>query len=222
MKNPEKIKTMFDNIALKYDFMNNIISFGLHKLIKKCAVKKLDITPESKAVDLCCGTGDISKLLANNFCIKEVIGVDFSGKMLEIAKRKNFDKKIKYINADCTNLPFCDDCFDIVTMFFGLRNIEDKDKAVAEIRRVMKNNGQFLYMDFANGNKIFDFIFDKITPFIANILTKNKDAYEYLINSKKKFLTPKELEKFINNKGLVLKKEYYFLFSTITVQVYSK
>ena len=222
MKNPKKIKKMFDEIASKYDFMNNIISFGLHKIIKKRAVKKLNIKPDSKAVDLCCGTGDISKLLAKNPYINEVTGVDFSDKMLEFARINNPDKKIKYINADCTKLPFEDTSFDIATMFFGLRNIENKDMAINEVNRILKNGGQFLYMDFAKGNKFFDLIFDMYTPFIANIFTKNKSAYEYLVNSKKTFFAPKELEKFISKKGFNLKREYYFLFSTIIVQIYEK
>ena len=88
-KSPENIKKMFNEIAPKYDFMNNIISFGLHHIVKKIAVNKLTLKNDAAALDLCCGTGDISKILANKKWIKKVTGIDFSTTMLEIAKKKN-------------------------------------------------------------------------------------------------------------------------------------
>ena len=88
MLQPDKIKTLFDNIAPKYDFMNNIISLGTHFFIKKCAINKLKLANEVKVLDLCCGTGDITKLLADKKETQNVIGVDFSENMLELAKSK--------------------------------------------------------------------------------------------------------------------------------------
>ena len=221
-KSPEKIRKMFDKTAPKYDFMNNIISLGLHNFIKKKAVDKLNLKNDTNALDLCCGTGDIAKILAIKKEIKSVTGVDFSEKMLEAANKKNSHSKIKYINADCTNLPCEDNSFDIVTIFFGLRNIENTDKVISEIYRVLAPNGQVLHLDFKNRNIFFDFLFDKFTPFLAKIFTKNSEAYEYLVKSKKEFYSPEELEKLFLNHNLKQKNAYSFLFSTIIAQVFEK
>ena len=219
---PEKIKKMFDEIAPKYDFMNNVISFGLHKLIKKSAVNKLDLKNGAKVLDLCCGTGDISKLLADKKEVEKVIGVDFSLKMLELSAIKNSHKKIEYINADCLNLPFEDNSFDAVTIFFGLRNIPDKEKAINEIYRVLKPEGQVLHLDFQNGNRFFDFLFNFFAPLFAKIFTKTSDAYKYLVKTKQRFYKPDELKEVFALHNLNEKAEYSFLFSTISAQVFIK
>ena len=124
-KNPEKIKKLFNEISSYYDNMNNIISFGLHKVIKTSAIKLLDIKKNSIILDLCCGTGDITKIVNKYFKSSKVIGVDSSNKMLEKAKIKNPDNL--FIEADCTCLPFKDNEFDYVVISFGLRNIENRE-----------------------------------------------------------------------------------------------
>src|SRR5574344_96750 len=121
MDDKNKIQNMFDTLAPKYDFMNNIISFGLHKIIKKICIKKINAS--GNALDLCCGTGDISKLLNENKNITNVIGFDFSQSMIDIANLKNKTSKITYQKGDCTQLPFDDNSLDICTISFGLRNI---------------------------------------------------------------------------------------------------
>lgn len=220
MSNKDKIKNMFNEVAPKYDFMNNIISFGLHKIVKESALKKLQILPDSKALDLCCGTGDISKLLSKSTYIKEITGVDFSGKMLEIAQTKNSDNKIKYINADCTNLPFEDNTFDIAVMFFGLRNIDDKDSALKEIRRILKKNAQFLFVDFINGKSKLNFLYNFWVKFSAYLFNADKSAYKYLIGSKEEFIFSKEMQDlFIKNKlEKIFDKRIFF--SNIIIQIY--
>ena len=220
MNNQNKIKNMFNEISSKYDFMNSIISFGLHKIVKKYAIKKLKIEPESNAVDLCCGTGDISKLLAKNSYIKEVIGIDFSDKMLEIARAKNSDEKIKYINADCLKVPFEDSTFDLATMFFGLRNIEDKDLVLKEVRRVLKNDGQFLLVDFISEKSMPGFLYNFWVKFSAFMFRANKSAYEYLISSKEKFTFSKDLKSLFTENKLEKIFEKRILFSNLIIQIY--
>lgn len=218
-KSPEKIYTMFSVISDRYDFFNNVMSFGIHILVKLLCIKLLSIKSHDKVLDLCAGTGDLARLIKKQQPKSIVTGVDFSEKMLEIAKNKGED--INYIQADATNLPFLDNEFDFVTMGFGLRNIQNAEKAVGEVYRVLKPNGKFLHLDFGNKN-LFSRIFDKITLIITKIFSKNPSAYEYLIKSKQLFLTPEDLIKDFENKGFRLVKRKDFCFGIISCQILRK
>ena len=125
-KTPENIRSLFNEIAGKYDFMNNLISFGLHKSIKEKSVKLLDLKPHSKVLDACCGTGDIIEIIKKIQPLAEVTGLDFSGKMLEIAGKRI--ENINFVQSDVTKLDFPDNNFDFVTMAFGHRNIQNPEK----------------------------------------------------------------------------------------------
>ena len=218
-KSPEKIQKMFDEISEKYDFLNNLMSFGTQIFIKKDCINQLSVEKPCKILDLCCGTGDLTRILRRKYKYAEVFGTDFSEKMLEIAKTKN--NKIEYLQSDVTNLPFEDNSFDIVTIGFGLRNIKDFDGALKEIYRVLKPNGEFLHLDFGEKN-IFNKIFDKITPNLIKIFTKNNEAYSYLIQSKQEFFAPNELIKKFENKGFEFVKRKDYLFKAISCQIMTK
>ncbi len=215
-KNPQKIKEMFNSIAKDYDFNNNIISFGLHKTIKKLAINYFNIN--GKCLDLCTGTGDIAGFLKNNGA--EVIGLDFSTKMLEIARKKH--PKIQFVEGDCTNLPFENNSFDVVTISFGLRNIENYDKALDEINRVLKPNGKFLHLDFAKKNVIANLVYDLIIPKLVKIFYKNELPYEYLVQSKKLFFNEKELIKLFENHKFKIISKKDFLLGAISCQLCQK
>ena len=113
------IKSLFNKISQKYDFMNNIISFGMHKNVKLTSIKALKIEPNSKVLDLCCGSGDLGRIIKKIQPSCDVIGVDFSPKMLEIARLKN--PNITYWEIDATDLPFEKNSFDYIVMGFGLQ-----------------------------------------------------------------------------------------------------
>lgn len=218
-KTPEKIKKMFDKIAFKYDFINNIMSLNTQYKIKQKCIELLNINTGNNILDLCCGTGDLA-ILANKIQPQcHITGVDFSEKMLEIAKRKS--DKIHFLQADATNLPFEDNTFDIVTMGFGLRNIQNAEKTIEEVQRVLKPDGKFLHLDFGEKN-ILSKIYDFFVPLISKTFTNNELAYSYLIESKKIFPTPKELIKDFENKGFKLNKRKDFLFGVISAQIMSK
>ena len=160
------IKSLFNRISNKYDFMNFIISFGTHIFIKKEAIKNLEIKQNSKVLDLCCGSGDLGKIIKKYHPTCDVVGVDFSSKMLEIARQKNPD--ITYWEMDATNLPFEKNSFDYIVMGFGLRNIPEKNKSLEEVYRILKNNGKFLHLDFGEQNSLSK-IYDNIVIFLAKI-----------------------------------------------------
>ena len=218
-KTPDTIHTMFNVISSEYDFMNNIISFGMHNYIKSECIKSLDIKPHDIVLDLCCGTGDLAGLVKKYQPNTDVCGIDISENMIKIAKNKY--KNIQFFQGDITNLPYKDNYFDIVTFGFGLRNILNAEKAVEEIYRILKPNGIFLHIDFGNKN-FANKIYDKITPFLASNFTKNKSAYNYLIKSKEIFPEPKDLIKDFESKGFKIIKRKDYIFNVISSQVLTK
>lgn len=218
-KNPQKIKEMFNAIAAQYDRNNAIISLGTHRLVKYLSVKNLEISNGCKILDECCGTGDFVKFL---HCVNpnaDITGADFSEKMLNIAKKKA--PYANYVQSDCTELPFENENFDIVTMGFGLRNIEDYNKALDETGRVLKKGGLFLHLDF--GQKNFSSkIFDLIVPPLIKIFYGKKLPYEYLLRSKSEFFTPENLIELFEKHGFKLKCRKDFLFGVISMQIMEK
>ncbi len=218
-KNPDDIKNMFNKIASHYDANNNFISLGLHKIIKKKAVKELIIKNNMRVLDECCGTGDISGYLRRQNKYIDITGIDFSEKMIQIARKKYPD--ITFLEGNCTHLPFLNNSFDIVTMSFGLRNIENYKAAIKESFRVLEDGGQLMHLDFGEKNfisKIFDFIASKL----IRLFYGNKIPYEYLVKSKKEFFTPENLIREFESEGFILKKRKDYLFGVISMQIFKK
>ncbi len=219
-KTPEKISEMFNEISKSYDKNNNIISFGLHKKIKKSAIGLLDFSDNIKILDLCCGTGDVTEILANTKYTLDICGIDFSKDMISVAQKRFPKLKFKY--GDATTMPdYKNSSVDIITMAFGLRNINDRQAAIKESYRVLKNGGQFLHLDFGYKN-IFSVIFNLIAITAIKLLYGNTLPYKYLIQSKKEFPEPEELIKEFEREGFKLKKKKDFLFGVISAQVYGK
>lgn len=213
------VKNLFNKISNKYDFMNNVISFGMHKFVKFVAIKELKIEPNSKVLDLCCGSGDLGAIIKKNQPSCDVIGVDFSPKMLENARLKN--PNITYWEMDATDLPFEKNSFDYIVMGFGLRNIPEKNKALEQVHRILKTNGKFLHLDFGEKN-IFSKIYDNIILFLARIFLKNIKEYKYLVLSKKNFLTPDELIDLFKFNRLDCIKQKSLCFNIISFQIMKK
>lgn len=218
-KTPDSIHTMFNMIANKYDFVNNAMSFGTQNYVKYSAIKMLNINPHDNVIDLCCGTGNLSgiiKKLSPHAC---VTGIDFSEKMLSIAKTKHPD--ICFMQGDVTNLPYEDNFFDFAVMGFGLRNILNAEKAVEEVYRILKPNGKFLHLDFGRKN-FASKIYDIMTPLLIRLFTENAQAYSYLIKSKQEFPPPEDLIKDFESKGFKLVERKDFLCGVISAQVLVK
>jgi len=218
-KNPDKIREMFNDISAYYDKMNNFISCGTHYIIKNLIVKKLNIKPNTKVLDLCCGTGDIPQIISKIYPECKVFGLDFSPEMLKLAKLKQ--PKGIYILGDCTNLPFKENEFDYITICFGLRNIQNRQKALQEIYRVLVPGGKFLHLDFGIHNYAFK-LFEYFVPLITKIFKANSEHYKYLINSAKNFPQPQSLIKEFQNQGFRPVKKYDYLFGTISAQIMQK
>lgn len=218
-KSPQSIHTMFNMLAQKYDLINNIMSFGTQLRVKSACIKSLDIKPHDNVLDLCCGTGDLAGLTKKIQSEACVTGIDFSENMIDIAKDKY--PNVQFFQGDATSLPYEDNTFDIVTMGFGLRNIQNAEKAVEEVYRILKPNGKFLHLDFGEKNLISK-IYDKLTPLIVSRFTDNSPAYSYLIKSRQIFPVPSELIKDFESKGFKLYKRKDYLFGVISSQVMVK
>ena len=221
-KSPEIIQKMFNSIAKRYDFNNNLISLGMHKKIKELSLKNLTIKENSKILDLCTGTGDIALYLKKKSPSSDITAIDFSYEMLSVAKSKNKKADIKFLQADCTSLPFDDNSFDLCTISFGLRNIENQDAAIKEIYRVLKKDGIFMHLDFGKSSNFADKFFDLLTPILVKIFYKNSIPYNYLIESKKTFKSPCELIKTFENYNFKFERKQDFLFGIISSQIMKK
>jgi demethylmenaquinone methyltransferase/2-methoxy-6-polyprenyl-1,4-benzoquinol methylase len=182
-----KIQEMFDAIAKQYDLLNTLLSLGLHKLWKKQIAKDIIFKDRCKLLDIASGTGDIALLLKKKHGDRvDIIGLDFSAEMIEIAKCKSqkSNLKIKFIVADATNIPYPDNYFDYVTIAFGIRNIPEINKCLNEISRVLKSNGKLIILEFGKPSKPFYYfykVYNKlIIPFFGLLISRNISAYKYL------------------------------------------
>lgn len=223
---PEFVREMFNSLARQYDFLNNIISFGSHKFIKKQAIKKLNIKEKAVILDLCTGTGDISFTLSQIYPNATIKAVDYSAKMLNIAKEKNKDfSNIDFIEADALNLPFEDSYFDVVFISFGLRNLASINQGLLEINRVLKSNGFLSILDVGKPNRflrpIFKIYFNVLMPFIARLFCKNNEysPYEYLAFSSENYPEQAKIIKVLEENRFKEVLNYNYLFGAIAQQV---
>ena len=223
--NTEYVHEMFDDLAADYDLMNNIISFGRHKLIKKRVIKNVPIKSGMNILDVCTGTGDIPLFISEKFSDSvKVTGVDFSEKMLEIAKKRNIKyKNIEFLSADALNLPFDDEAFDVVFISFGLRNLADLKKGISELKRVTKKNGYVVNLDMGKPKGILGYIFRLyffgIVPLLGKLIHGSSDPYSYLPESCENFPAQEELVRLFYEFGFSEVKNYNFAFGALAQQI---
>ena len=222
-----QIEKMFDKISDDYDFLNWIITFNNHKRWKNnilSIAKKLNPT---KALDIATGTADIAiKLGSIPNC--QVVGVDISEQMLNIGRKKirkkNLQKSVSLQNGDAENLNYNDNFFDLITIGFGVRNFQDLEKGLGESFRVLKPNGALIVLETSvPENKIIRLLYSFFTrtyiPLMASIFSKDKSAYNYLLNSAELFPSGNKFSNILKSVGFadVLIKPKLFGSSTIYV-----
>jgi demethylmenaquinone methyltransferase/2-methoxy-6-polyprenyl-1,4-benzoquinol methylase len=227
-KSKEYVYNLFNSIAEKYDFLNDLISLKRHKQIKKSAVKKIPVKSGMKILDVCTGTGDIAIYFSEIYGVKiEIIGVDFSENMLSIAKKRSLNfQNLQFIKGDALNLPFEDESFDVVFISFGLRNLEDIEKGILEMKRVTKPGGYFSSLDMGKPQKpfknIFRLYFFSLVPLWGKIFCKDNSPYKYLPESTKEFPSPDELVKLFYEAGFKEIKNYNYAFGALAQQITKK
>jgi len=184
---------VFHSVAKQYDVMNDLMSFGVHRLWKRFTIDASGVRPGNKVLDLAGGTGDLtakfSKLVGRQ---GKVVLADINSSMLNVGRDKLRDKglvqNIEYVQANAEYLPFEENTFDIVTIAFGLRNVTDKNKALRSIYSVLKPGGRLLVLEFSKPehellNKAYDFYSFNILPKMGAIVAKDGDSYQYLAES---------------------------------------
>lgn len=198
----EEVKEMFDNIARRYDFLNRLLSLGIDVTWRRKAIKFLQPSNPKIILDLATGTGDFA-MEALKLQPKEVIGLDLSNEMMDVGRKKanthNVSSIVSFIQGDSELMPFEDNYFDAITVGFGVRNFENLEKGLLEMKRVLKTGGKIAILEAAKPvNPIlrwtFDIYFQYILPLVGKLLSKDHRAYSYLPESVNAF---PEGEKFV-------------------------
>lgn len=184
---------VFHSVAAKYDVMNDVMSFGIHRLWKRFTIETAAARPGMTVLDLAGGTGDLtarfSELVGEQ---GKVVLADINDSMLKVGRAKLRDRgivgNVNYVQANAEALPFPDNHFDIITIAFGLRNVTDKDAALRSMLRVLKPGGKLLVLEFSKPKhemmrKLYDLYSFKILPKMGDFITQDAGSYEYLAES---------------------------------------
>ena len=193
-----EVRTMFDRIAGVYDLMNTAMTAGMHHRWRQRAAELAELEPGSAALDVCCGTGDLALELSHRVGLEgTVVGCDFSERMLEAATSKAAEcgaANVRFEWADALELPYEDGSFDAATIGFGARNLEDLDRGLGELARVLRPGGRLVILEITQPQRpplsaFFSLWFDRLVPMLGT-LAGDRSAYSYLPESVKRFPPP--------------------------------
>ena len=188
----DMVRGVFDSVASRYDVMNDLMSAGLHRLWKRYTIDQAAIKPGDVVLDLAGGTGDLAREFARKVGKDgHVVLADINAAMLEQGRRRLIDAglsgNVTIAQVDAENLPFEDATFNCITMAFGLRNVTDKDAALASMLRVLKPGGKAMILEFSAPNRAIKPAYDlysfKVLPTLGRLVTKDPDSYQYLAES---------------------------------------
>ncbi|OTP83576.1 bifunctional demethylmenaquinone methyltransferase/2-methoxy-6-polyprenyl-1,4-benzoquinol methylase UbiE [Gilliamella apicola] len=209
----KRVADVFHSVADKYDVMNDLMSFGIHRIWKKITIEYSSVRKGQKVLDLAGGTGDLtakfSQLVGDNGL---VVLADINESMLKVGRDKLRDKglfkNIEYVQANAEELPFADNYFDCITISFGLRNVTDKDKALRSMWRVLKPGGRLLILEFSKPqykilNKAYDLYSFTMLPLMGQIVANDSDSYRYLAESIRMHPNQNTLKKMMEDAGFV-------------------
>lgn len=187
----EMVREMFDDISPKYDLLNHLLSFGIDRGWRKKLVKLLGSRNPATVLDVATGTGDLAIAIAA-LKPQKIVGIDISEKMLEVGRRKitasGLDSLITLRKADAEKIPFSDNSFHAITVAFGVRNYEDLQLGLAEMKRVLRPEGVVMILEFSHPGtfpmkQLYGFYSKYIIPILGRFVSKNNKAYQYLPDS---------------------------------------
>ncbi len=207
----EKVAEVFTSVASKYDIMNDLMSFGIHRLWKRYAISLTGVRAGQHVLDIAGGTGDLSKVFSKEVGrTGKVVLSDINEAMLEVGRER-------LINAGCNNVdfvlanaetlePFEDNAFDLVTISFGLRNVTDKDAALRSMYRVLKPGGRLLVLEFSKPkyeplSKAYDLYSFNALPIMGKLVANDSESYQYLAESIRMHPDQNTLKQMMENAG---------------------
>ncbi len=244
MQNPEKdwfgtrkvsaeektrlVRGVFDSVADKYDMMNDLMSGGVHRLWKDRLIRMIRPRPEWRYLDVAGGTGDIAfRIKKVGKPIEPITVFDLNAEMLTVGRNRAvdkgwLDKDFEWVTGNAENLPFPDESFDVYTIAFGLRNVTRIDTALAEAHRVLKPGGRFLCMEFSRVDepflaKVYDAWSFRAIPRIGQAVTKDRDSYQYLVESIRKFPPQADLVRRMNTAGFTRSRFTNLSFGVVAI-----
>ena len=204
------VKGVFDSVASNYDLMNDVMSFGVHRLWKQYAIDIANVKKGDAILDLASGTGDLIKLYHKKIGNSgRIVSSDINEAMLDEGKRNLINSGvlgIEFVQANAEKLPFEDNSFDLVSIAFGLRNVTDKDKALSEMCRVLKPGGILIVLEFSKTTnpvleKIYDAYSFNLIPKFGSWFAGDEDSYQYLAESIRKHPDQETLKQMIIDAG---------------------
>ena len=187
-----RVNQVFDSVADRYDMMNDLMSFGVHRLWKNFAIQLSGVRRGDQVLDLAGGTGDLTSKLAQRVgSTGHVVLSDINASMLDTGRRRLVDEglisNIRYVLADAESLPFADGSFNVLTMAFGLRNVTRKERALAEMYRVLKPGGRAIILEFSQVmpciKPLYDVYSFNVLPLMGRLVVNDPDSYRYLAES---------------------------------------
>jgi demethylmenaquinone methyltransferase/2-methoxy-6-polyprenyl-1,4-benzoquinol methylase len=221
-----KVRAMFSRLAWRYDLVNDVMSFGLHRIWKRQAVEiALAGKRSARVLDLCCGSGDLCFLAAARGA-RSVVGADFTLPMLAVARRRSLagEGRCFLTGADVLSLPFADGSFDAVTISYGLRNVADLPRAVAEMRRVLAPGGRCVVLDFGKPDGalpgfLYRGFLRTMMPAVGWIFHGDPETYLYIPESLERFPAQRGVEKLMKDAGFARVRYEDRLLGTMGINV---
>ena len=210
-KSPDRIASMFDAIAGKYDFLNHLLSAGIDRRWRRRAIRALSLTGSERVLDLCTGTADLAiAAIDARPGAARVVGIDFAAAMLHVGTTKlnqrQLDRSVTLVRGDATCIPVATGSVDAVTVAFGIRNVDNTTLACAEIFRALRPNGRLAVLEFAIPTtplirRAYQWYFNKVLPGIGRLVSRHHAAYAYLPASVSAFASPDEFANILRAQG---------------------
>jgi len=220
----ERVREVFRSVAPRYDIMNDLMSFGLHRIWKRLAIARCRIRTNDSVLDLAGGTGDLTRIFAKQVGKNgNVVLADINESMLAKGRERMIDagilSPVSYTQANAESLPFSNNSFDCITMAFGLRNVTHKDHALQEMFRVLKPGGRVVILEFSHVQShclksLYDAYSFSALPLLGKWIAKDADSYRYLAESIRQHPKQEELKSMLEQAGFE-RSEYQNLHSGI-------
>lgn len=204
--NPSSIRALFNGIAPRYDFGNAVLSGNLHRLWNRRLVARVLAANPVHVLDLCSGTGEITKRMISKMPTSLYSLVDFSETMLEVAKKRLTSPNVSFCQADAEALPLADSSFDAGVCAYGIRNIQNRNNAFAEVYRVLRPGATFAIAELTRPSgsilkSLHSIYLHTMVPLIGRAITSNEQAYKYLCNSIEAFVPAEQIVKELTASG---------------------